>query len=294
MNLSRASQRLSELDLKTTVDNLNIDVLWFRVMEKQGEWVINRHTHSSYEFHFVHNGVCRIILDDGEFEAEAGSFYLTAPGVYHEQQSISGTDYTEYSINCDLKPVNTQMSEALSILRLFDETPCKPIIDSYSAMKYFNKALKEAHDHHIGYYNIIRNQVFLILSSAARAMKKDPSSSYDVPLKKSRDSYRFAQIEKFIMDNVYNNITPGDIAKYIFLSEKQLCRIIREKSGVSTKDLIMRAKLQKAKEMLKETGLSIRQISDNLGFSSEYYFNQFFKRTEGYPPGFYRSNIQDA
>ena len=62
---------------------------------------------------------------------------------------------------------------------------------------------------------------------------------------------------------------------------------------MTTKELIQEAKFSKAREiLLQRQDLSIREISEMLGFSSEYYFNQFFKRKEGYPPGIFRSNVQ--
>lgn len=293
-DLAKASRKLSEIDLKITADNLSIDILWFRAMVNEGEWTINRHTHSTFEFHFIPSGSCRVILDDGEFEIGAGEFYLTAPSVYHEQRGISPGKLVEYSINCELKLIEDKPSEAKHILTVLSKAPCRPFKDSLGAMKLFNKALNEAYTQNLGFYNNIKSLAVMIISTAARTIGENSPFRYDVPLKRRKDDYRLAQIERFIEDNISSPVSPLDIAAYVHLSEKQICRIIREAKGLSTKELITRIKLQKAKELLKGTDLSIKQISYDLGFSSEYYFNQFFKREEGFPPGVYRSNIQNV
>ncbi|SHE36708.1 transcriptional regulator, AraC family [Caldanaerobius fijiensis DSM 17918] len=296
MDIVKASKKLSELDIQITIDNIVVDILWFRVMDLNGVWSINRHTHSSFEFHFVSSGACIVVLDDGQFVAREGEFYVTAPGIYHEQKSIGNGHYVEYSINCDFKKMKMDngFSEADNILKVLSSASCIPIKDCYNAIEYFNLALEEADNQKIGFYNNIKCLASIIITMATRAISKNSVVTYNVPLKAKEDDYRFTMIEKFIEDNISSNITTVDIANYMHLSDKQVCRIVRKKTGGSTKSLINSIKLKKAKDLLKNTGLSIKEIANVLGFSSEYYFNQFFKREEGYPPGVYRNNVKNV
>ncbi|WP_202849494.1 AraC family transcriptional regulator [Clostridium thermosuccinogenes] len=291
-DLVKASRKLSEIDLKIVAGKLDIDVLWFRAMIHDGDWHINRHTHSSYEFHFIASGGCSVVLDDGEFEAKEGEFYLTAPGVFHEQRSIGDGKMVEYCINCDINLTDDAPSEEKFILEILRDTPCRSFKDAHGSIELFNRALEEAYYQHAGYYTNIKSLATMIITAASRAMSESVPIRYSVPLKNRKSDYRIEQIEKFIDDNISNAITVGDVAKYMHLSEKQVLRIVREAKGTSVKDLIVKSKFQKARELLRETDLSLKQISDMLGFSSEYYFNQFFKREEGYPPGCFRYNTQ--
>lgn len=76
----------------------------------------------------------------------------------------------------------------------------------------------------------------------------------------------------------------------MFLSSRQIGRIIRQYNGMTTKEFIIQKKLDKAKQLLKDSELTIKEISDQMGFSSEYYFSQSFKKQEGYPPKIFREN----
>ena len=290
----RASEELSKLDIQVSIDDFIINVLWFRVMVREGEWEIPRHTHSSFEFHFVPEGDSLVILDDEQFIVKKGEFYITAPGIYHEQRSI-GEKYIEYSINCDFKKTEKEVfSEIDIIFEILSSAKCFPVKDRYGAMKYFELALQEAYAQKIGFYNNIKSLIVMILTMAARALVFDNkiSSYYPVPKKLKETDYRFTLIKKFIEDNISDVRKVEDIANYLHLSPKQINRIVKEKTNKSTKELINFLKLQEAKEMLKNTNISIKEIANRLGFSSEYYFNQFFKREEGYPPGLYRDNIK--
>lgn len=195
-------------------------------------------------------------------------------------------------MNCDFKKIKDEFSETDVLFEILSEAKCRPVKDYYEAMKYFELALQEAYEQKIGFYNNIKSLALMIITMATRAIHQNCAISYDVPQKLKEDDYRFTMIEKFIKDNITTNITTRSLENYMHLSAKQINRIVRKKTGKSTKEFINFLKLEKAKEMLKNTNLTVKEISEALGFSSEYYFNQFFKREEGFPPGLYRSNIR--
>lgn len=287
----KASQKLSELDLKITLDNLFIEVLWFRVMQSNGTMAINRHKHSSFEFHFIYSGSSLVELDDGVFTAKAGEFYLTAPGVYHRQTFKS--NYTELSLNCDLKLMEDKPSEAGYLLSTLKEAICRAVKDTTGVADLFLEALKEAYVQNAGFFSRIQCLTSMIIIAASRAISGFIPANYQLPHKQRKNECRIVQIEKFIEDNVMSRLTPSDISRFMYLGEKQISRIITEAKGMSTKELILSFKLQRAKKLLIDrSDLTIGQVSEILNFSSEYYFNQFFKREEGYPPGVYRKTAK--
>ena len=291
MDMQLASDKLSSLDLKLQIDDLQASVLWFRVMEHQGDWLISRHTHSSYEFHFVRSGGCRVKLDDGGFSARQGEFYLTAPGVFHEQSPLGDGSYIEYSINYDLTAPADGQGEGSHLLHALREAPCRPYSDIFGAMEYFSAALEAAQEQPLGYYNSIQSLCVLILTTAARTLC-GTAARYTVPTRVAKDEYRFTQLQKYMQDNLCSNISARDLENHMYLSERQIRRIIQQKTGKTTKEYINFLRLQRAKQLLQESNCTVREISDQLGFTSEYYFNHFFKREEGYPPGVYRKNVQ--
>lgn len=288
INLRKAAQEISELDLKILVDNALINIIACKVYINEGSWNLRRHMHSSYEFHFIMDGTCRVELDDGEFKAKAGEFYLTAPKINHEQKSEDNNRFVEYGLNCDIEMTpNDNKTEFQQIIEIFKETPCKPFKDRH-VIELFNNIFIEISKKEVGYYNNIKSSIYLLLSASARIMGDYPAGKYSLPICHNIDDYRFKRIEKYIKDNIYNVISTKDISQHMFLSDKQICRIIKKVKGTTTKELILNMKLDKAKKLLNETDYTIKWIADYLGFTNEYYFNYFFKKREGQPPAFYR------
>ena len=131
----------------------------------------------------------------------------------------------------------------------------------------------------------MRNLVPMIIVAAARSLSK---SCPEAPVAKSPEPIaedRMAQIERFVADNLGLDLSPADLAGHVNVSERQLDRIVTHHKGYSTKKFITRLKLKRAKTLLEETDMTLKAIAEELGFSSEYYFNSVFRKHEGFPPG---------
>ena len=79
-----------------------------------------------------------------------------------------------------------------------------------------------------------------------------------------------------------------DIARRSGMSEAHFCRVFREYTGYRPFEYINLLKVQKAKELLKSTDLSISEIADSVGYESHSYFSKLFKRYTGKTPTAYR------
>ncbi|WP_207655776.1 AraC family transcriptional regulator [Vallitalea okinawensis] len=293
-DIAKASRKLSQLDLKFKMDSFDIEMYWFRVMAIENDWKIGRHTHSTYEFHFVAEGESIVRTDQHEFTIKKNQFYITRPGEYHEQLNIDGKKYVEYSMNCAITLNNDTDIEQTIVNERLKKAVCKPFDDNNGILDLFEKVLICAYEEKIGFYSAIKHYILLILLSTVQVINEDMTISYKVPLKHKKGDYRFKQIKQYVEDNVHSPIITKDIATFMYLSDKQVSRIIKKETGISTKQYINKIKLKRAKELLKNSDQSIKEISEMLGFSSEYYFNQFFKREEGYPPGVFRINTVDV
>ena len=74
------------------------------------------------------------------------------------------------------------------------------------------------------------------------------------------------------------------------ITPKYLSLILKKKSGRNASKLIDEAVVYEAKRLLKFSGLSIGEISDNLNFTSQSFFGKYFKRYVGMSPLAYRNS----
>ena len=92
----------------------------------------------------------------------------------------------------------------------------------------------------------------------------------------------------FIHQNYALPISRVQIANAIGISEDYLSRLFKQELGISPWDYLNRYRILEAKNLLRETHLSIGNIGKSVGFSDASYFNRVFKRLTGVSPGSFR------
>lgn len=87
-----------------------------------------------------------------------------------------------------------------------------------------------------------------------------------------------------------STITVKRVAFAIGLGERELRTLFWQYYGQPPKKYIMSAKLDMACFMLKNTNKTIGEISDSIGFSSQFHFSRVFRETMGITPNCWRKN----
>ncbi len=87
-----------------------------------------------------------------------------------------------------------------------------------------------------------------------------------------------------------STITVRKIAAEIGLGERELRTLFWQYCGQSPKKYIMSTKLDMACFMLKNTNKTIGEISDSMGFSSQFHFSRVFREAMGITPNCWRKS----
>jgi len=83
---------------------------------------------------------------------------------------------------------------------------------------------------------------------------------------------------------------PGvaDLARSAGYSADHFSRVFKDILGVAPELFVIQARLERAKQLLSESGLSIGEISEALGYRDLYFFSRQFKRHTSHTPSQYR------
>ncbi|RIX52472.1 response regulator [Paenibacillus nanensis] len=104
----------------------------------------------------------------------------------------------------------------------------------------------------------------------------------------TKDSKFIRSVMKTIKDRMSENITLKDIAQHFSFSPSYLGFLIKEKSGHTFNELLVQVRMEKACELLKEPGVKIYEIADQVGYRYLPYFSRQFKEKFGMTPLEYR------
>ena len=96
-------------------------------------------------------------------------------------------------------------------------------------------------------------------------------------------------VEKRIRESVTKGISVAALAKESSLSHVQLIRRFRSAFGCTPSERIKQLRLERAKELLMQTVIPIKEVAYDCGFENEYYFSNFFKKNTGLSPTEFRS-----
>src|SRR5688572_1243423 len=89
-------------------------------------------------------------------------------------------------------------------------------------------------------------------------------------------------------DNLGEPLTVDDLARSAMFSKFHFTRIFQRVTGVSPGRFLSGLRLQRAKELLVSTSLSVADISVLVGYNSVGTFSSRFTRSVGMPPSRYR------
>lgn len=93
---------------------------------------------------------------------------------------------------------------------------------------------------------------------------------------------------EYIKAHIHHNITLKDLSDYTGLSPYYFSRLFKKETGYSPIDYVSMMKINYAKLMLRTTSVSVAEIADSLGYSSESSFINAFKLRRGISPFKYR------
>mgnify|MGYP006067067527 CR=1 FL=1 len=122
---------------------------------------------------------------------------------------------------------------------------------------------------------ILENQIKLLIEEYA-----DRKTEFD-PL--------ITNIKNFIEESLYHDISVRHIASVFNYDEKYIGRVFKRHTGKTIKEYMNIKRLKKAEELLKNTKLSITEVSGKAGFNNVTYFNRIFKRYLHVSPMEYRN-----
>ncbi len=116
----------------------------------------------------------------------------------------------------------------------------------------------------------------------------------------ARDSTDFFAVDdelvilamRYIEQHNHENISVDDVATVSGVSRRTIERRFQGSTGRSIAAEIRRLRVQKAKRLLADTDLLIKQVAKDTGFSNSIRLHQVFTREEGITPSEYRRRIR--
>lgn len=191
-----------------------------------------------------------------------------------------------YISNIGINPSKV-LVEAVEVLR----DPCIHLSDDEAEMlhKYVNLALditktnsqfvKES----IG--GLVSSVFYQFAGFLANSKRRE---DMEKPVRTTRQRQMLEQFMKLAINDHAREHLVGYYADKMCVTPKYLSKIVKETSGRSVPDWLSELLILDAKNMLRHTDMTIKEISSRLNFPSQSFFFRFFKNHTGKTPTQYR------
>lgn len=215
----------------------------------------------------------------GEFETRSerwkvnpGDVMVLAPGDWHRYRPIESTGWEEYWIGFRGEFLSNRI---LRELLPMGKSYLKHLGFQDELIFLFNKSFELAKKNSPGYRKILAGIAMQMAAYVISCEKEVPDS---------REEQLSKQIIDFIRKHSIEEIDFKRLAGEHHLSYNRFRSIFKNETGDSLQQYLINERLENAKRLMINTNLSLKEISEQTGFDSSFYFSKVFKNKMGYPP----------
>jgi len=124
------------------------------------------------------------------------------------------------------------------------------------------------------------NALEAVLLECDRLNPGAPDTRHDARVRRAMD---------FLDHNLASKVSLADVGEAIGLSSSRLAHLFRAETGQTVQNYLEGRRMQRAGELLSRTGFSVKQIAESVGYDSQFYFSQRFKRWARQSPVAFRA-----
>ena len=249
------------------------------------------HTTDCFQVYYALTDKCTVHFARETVELKKGAVLIIAPGVLHATPSNRDDVVLPYFVMRSStfdRVFWNQLSESWLLSQFFrqalsgKESTAYLHFDTFSdseILEIISKIALEFSEHRV-YRNQMRN---ILMSMFFITLLRKYEGTAKLPRTENFFwKHEYSAIFSFIQSN-YIHTTIAEIAENFHYSEKQVSRIVRQCTGLSYAQLVLKMKMEKAVSLLQFANMPMTEIATELGYSdvSCFYraFTKYYQKT---------------
>lgn len=249
------------------------------------------HRHETPELQYVLNGAITYEFRRGKPRTlTGGNLFVVPAGVEHRAVGDAGTPSVRIGIQFNQPtPARARQTpfRAAELTVLFDEFSAHARVPhrwtpegGRSARRIFS--LLEAEPE-------ITPPTCIRLRHLVNAILVETAAAFDRPESLTGDDV-IAQVMDWIRNHCAEHLSISDLVRISGYSRTRLFTLFTAEAGLSPNDFILRCRVEKAKDMMREGQSPLVQVALACGFPSSSYFSTVFRKYTGTSPRQWRDD----
>ncbi len=268
---------------KSDMQNIYLKVLYAKKFSTSNNINSRIHFHPFTEFYFILDGKGKFSIEDRVIDTSKDDFFIINSNVGHSIYSSKDENLVYISFGVD----------SIFVKNLLND-------NDIEEDKYIYKNIEEDQEYFIKSFDII-NEEFNSNDIFAQSMSNAKASEFVISLlRKFKDEIvitndikinkQIDYIKNFIDNNYSEDIKLESLSKMAYMNKFHLIAEFKQSYRVTPIDYLILKRIEVTKNLLISTNHSMEEISSIVGFNSQSYFNQVFRKKVGLTPSQFRKN----
>ena len=260
--------------------SLDISEIYTKFYQEKGtNYRFSGEKHSYWELTYVDKGELLTTIDGTSYHLKQGDLIFYAPMQFHTQSTFNkiSSSYLTINFKMNFNHVDLLCNKIFSLQR-----------DSHFIV---GKLIEELSNN-----NIYSDDLSLcyLKELIIQVLRLDNSNFHSKPTTHMQQTYEnelLNDILLYIDDHIYEKISVSTLCEQFCISTSMLHSLFRKNMNNTAKNYINELKLNKSKELIRNSTHTLSEISEMLGFSSIHYFSKKFKLYFNISPTEYSKSI---
>lgn len=264
-------------------ERLDIRLLYISKSRYDRNWQSILHSHAFAELFYVIHGTGVFQTENDSFPVVEDDLVLINPNVTHTEFS-HGENALEYIV-LGLGGISFRSANNTFL----PYTICNLRSNRKEMLFYTQTLTQELREKKENYINICQNLLEILIQLVDRNTIATPDFSTTDKL--SRECHF---IEQYLDEHFAEEINLDTLSELTYMNKYYMVHAFTRYKGVSPISYLINRRIDEAKELLTHSNLPIAKIAQSVGFSSQSYFSQVFRKEVHTTPGAYRKTNGDG
>jgi len=232
---------------------------------------------NEYQLIYVTAGSGWFESDGGEYAVVAGTIILLFPGERHRYRPSGATGWDEYWIGFKGKIMDDLVGRNF----FSPNHPCIHLGINEHAFNLFNLIIEGSKREEEGYQAQISGATLHLLGTihaGNRGNLIEDQKQLDI----------ICKARLLFVSNINNEFSPEQAAKELMIGYSNFRKLFKTYTGISPGQYYIQLKIEKAKKLLCNPAIPVKEIAYELRFESHFYFSKLFKEKTGLTPTAFR------
>ncbi len=232
-------------------------------------------------FYYLDEGFGRLTIENDNIEVNAGDLIIINSNVGHTlhlDKSISNVKYLGFGIeSVSIAGLDDDESKSINYFHIDNRNKALRFED------YFEDIHREYKSNDIFARSLANATATTLVINLLRKYRKDITIKRDKKVNRQID-----YIKSYIDSNYSEDIKLEDLSAMAYMNKFHLISEFKQSYRITPIEYLILKRIEIAKSLLISTNHSMEEISAMVGFNSQSYFNQVFKKKAGQTPSQFR------